>query len=117
MSASRCRRQQCLQRWVADQKSWSDSLGSAVDWANATESVTERCDIAALLVLGVIGTGVAYVMNDRIITDDGPWKRWRGSSDSGTNVTELVYRHQIRPAIETGATVMDRLFGKGGSGA
>ncbi len=32
---------------------------------------------------------------------------------SGTNVTELVYRHQIRPVIETGATIMDRLFGKG----
>ena len=31
---------------------------------------------------------------------------------SGTNVTELVYRHQIRPVIQTGATIMDRLFGQ-----
>jgi hypothetical protein len=31
---------------------------------------------------------------------------------SGTTVTELVYRHQIRPVIQTGATVMDRLFGQ-----
>lgn len=30
---------------------------------------------------------------------------------SGTSVTELVYRHQLRPVIQTGATVMDRLFG------
>ncbi len=30
---------------------------------------------------------------------------------SGTSVTELVYRHQIRPVIQTGATVMDVLFG------
>ncbi len=30
---------------------------------------------------------------------------------SGTTVTELVYRHQLRPVIQTGATVMDRLFG------
>jgi hypothetical protein len=36
---------------------------------------------------------------------------------SGPTVTELVYRHQIRPVIQTGATVMDRLFGRGGSGA
>ena len=36
---------------------------------------------------------------------------------SGATVTELVYRHQIRPVIQTGATVMDRLFGLGGSGA
>src|SRR5918995_2048529 len=35
---------------------------------------------------------------------------------SGTNVTELVYRHQIRPVIQTGATVMDRLFGQANSG-
>jgi|SRR3954452_5693126 len=29
---------------------------------------------------------------------------------SGTSVTELVYRHQIRPVIQTGATLMDALF-------
>ena len=31
---------------------------------------------------------------------------------SGTSVTEVVYRHQIRPAIQTGATVMDQLLGR-----
>lgn len=30
---------------------------------------------------------------------------------SGTTVTELVYRHQLRPVIQTGATVMDQVFG------
>jgi hypothetical protein len=29
---------------------------------------------------------------------------------SGTTVTELVYRHQIRPVIQTGALVMDGRF-------
>lgn len=29
---------------------------------------------------------------------------------SGTIVTELVYRHQLRPVMQTGATVMDELF-------
>jgi integrase len=29
---------------------------------------------------------------------------------SGTAVTELVYRHQIRPVIDEGATVMDHIF-------
>lgn len=28
----------------------------------------------------------------------------------GTTVTELVYGHQLRPVLQTGATVMDRLF-------
>lgn len=30
---------------------------------------------------------------------------------NGTTVTELVYRHQIRPVIDDGATVMDEIFG------
>jgi len=30
---------------------------------------------------------------------------------SGTHVTELVYRHELRPVIQTGATAMDSLFG------
>jgi hypothetical protein len=29
---------------------------------------------------------------------------------SGATVTELVYRHQLRPVIQTGAIVMDELF-------
>ena len=28
----------------------------------------------------------------------------------GTTVTEVVYRHQLRPVLQTGATVMDTLF-------
>jgi integrase len=36
---------------------------------------------------------------------------------SGTSVTELVYRHQIRPVIQTGATAMDRLFTRDSTGA
>jgi integrase len=34
---------------------------------------------------------------------------------SGTTVTKLVYRHRIRPVIQAGATVMDRLFAPGTS--
>jgi integrase len=34
---------------------------------------------------------------------------------SSTSVTELVYRHQIRPVIQSGATIMDRLFGSSAS--
>lgn len=29
---------------------------------------------------------------------------------NGTAVTELVYRHQLRPVIEHGAEAMDRIF-------
>jgi hypothetical protein len=30
---------------------------------------------------------------------------------SGTAVTEAVYRQQIRPVLEEGATAMDQIFG------
>jgi len=36
---------------------------------------------------------------------------------AGTTVTELVYRHQIRPVVQGGAEVMDTLFGHPGSEA
>lgn len=29
---------------------------------------------------------------------------------SATSVTELVYRKQIRPVVDTGATAMNRIF-------
>jgi hypothetical protein len=33
---------------------------------------------------------------------------------SGTTVTELVYRKQIRPVVEDGATAMGRIFPSAG---
>jgi len=36
---------------------------------------------------------------------------------SGTTVTELVYRHQLRPVIQTGAKVMDELSKRDGNPA
>jgi site-specific recombinase XerD len=35
----------------------------------------------------------------------------------GSVVTEKVYRHQIKPVIQDGAVVMDRIFPGDGSGA
>jgi integrase len=36
---------------------------------------------------------------------------------SSTTVTELVYPHLLRPVIQTGATVPDRLFASGSGSA
>ena len=36
---------------------------------------------------------------------------------SGTSVTELVYRHQIRPVIQTGATAWTGSFTRDSAGA
>ncbi|WP_211177837.1 tyrosine-type recombinase/integrase [Pseudonocardia acidicola] len=34
---------------------------------------------------------------------------------SGTSVTELIYRKQIRPVVENGATAMDLIFPTAGT--
>lgn len=44
----------------------------AAPFGGLTTPIWKPDAIAALLVLGVIGTGVAYVINYRIISDDGP---------------------------------------------
>ncbi len=43
--------------------------------------------------------------------------RRRLGGHSGTTVTELVYRHQLKPVIQTGATAMDQIFGRKSEGA
>jgi integrase len=47
-----------------------------------------------------------------LLSDDGVpiEKISRLVGHSGTSVTELVYRHQIRPVLEDGATAMNRIF-------
>jgi integrase len=50
-----------------------------------------------------------------VLSDDGmPIERIsRLVGHSGTSVTELIYRKQIRPVVEDGAVTMDRLFPTG----
>lgn len=38
--------------------------------------------------------------------------RWQVRRHSGTSVTETVYRHEIRPALTTGATAMNKILSK-----
>ena len=46
-----------------------------------------------------------------VLSDAGvPLEQISRLGHSGTTVTELVYRHQLRPVLQTGATVMDQLF-------
>ena len=53
---------------------------------------------AAFVRLGVVGRGVPLEEISRLV------------GHSGTTVTELVYRHQLKPVLQTGATVMNQLF-------
>ena len=46
-----------------------------------------------------------------LLSDAGvPSRRFLARRHSGTGVTELVYRYQLKPVIQMGATIMDSLF-------
>jgi integrase len=65
------------------------------------------------IVLGAEGYTVGHAVEDWLASDAGvPLEEISQLvGHSGTTVTELVYRHQLKPVIQSGATVMDRLFG------
>ena len=44
---------------------------------------------------------------------EGTWWAGRLIGHKSTVVTELVYRKQIRPVMQSGAEAMDRIFGSG----
>jgi integrase len=111
------RAQQAADRLAADL--WQDSglvfttaVGTAMDAANVRRDLRR----ALALVPGVdpeewtpreLRHSFVSVLSDAGI----PVEQIAQLVDhSGTTVTELVYRHQLRPVIQTGATVMDRLF-------
>lgn len=116
----RQRAQQAADRLVA--AGWEDSglvfttaVGTALDAANVRRDLRR-----ALALVPGIDAGVWTPRELRhsfvsVLSDAGiPVEQIAQLvGHSGTTVTELVYRHQLRPVIQTGATVMDRLFAPG----
>ncbi len=107
------------ERWQESGLVFTTALGSAMDAANV------RRDLRRALTL-VPGLDPAEWTPRElrhsfvsVLSDSGlPVEEIsRLVGHSGTSVTELVYRHQLRPVIQTGATVMDRLFGRRSEGA
>jgi integrase len=114
--------QQAADRLASDRLAsddWQDSglvlttaVGSAMDAANVRRDLRR----ALALVPGMDpGEWTTRELRHSFVSvlSDG---RHPGRADrptrgpQRTTVTELVYRHQLRPVIQTGATVMDSLF-------
>jgi integrase len=55
-----------------------------------------------------VGVGFVSLLSDNGTSID---EIARLVGHSSTAVTELVYRQQIRPVLQSGAVVMDRIFG------
>jgi hypothetical protein len=91
---------------------FTTSLGTGMDAANARRSFRR----ALALVPGIdpaewtpreLRHSFVSVLSDAGVPVE---EISRLVGHSGTTVTELVYRHQLKPVIQTGATVMDQLF-------
>ena len=118
----RQRAQQAAERLAAGDQ-WKDSglvfttaLGTAMDAANVRRDFRRALRLVAGIVPGdwtprdlrhsfvslLSNAGVPVEQISQLV------------GHRGTTVTEVVYRHQLRPVLQTGATVMDQLFGSDG---
>lgn len=99
--------------WQDDDLVFATSNGTAMDAANVRRSFRQ----ALKLVPGIdpkqwtpreLRHSFVSVLSDAGVPLE---EISRLVGHAGTTVTELVYRHQLKPVIQTGATVMDRIFG------
>lgn len=99
------------ERWQETGLVFTTATGTALDSGNVRRMFRRICKEAGIgekwtprelrhtFVSLMSDSGVAIEEIARLVGHSG-----------GSRVTETVYRHQIRPAIQTGAKVMDELF-------
>ena len=80
------------------QRTYGVTSGARSRWCRPEPGRVDAARATSLVRLGSVDAGVPLEEISQLV------------GHSGTSVTELVYRHQLRPVIQTGATVMDRLF-------
>ena len=102
------------ERWVDNDLVFATATGTALDSANVRRGFRRVAAAAGLdaadwtprelrhsFVSVLSDAGVPIEQIARLVGHSG-----------GSTVTETVYRKQLRPVIEDGATVMDRVFGR-----
>ena len=108
-------RQAAGERWIDNDLVFASAVGSPLDAANVRRGFRRVAAAAGLdaadwtprelrhsFVSVLSDAGVPIEQIARLVGHTG-----------GSTVTETVYRKQLRPVIEDGATVMDRVFGRG----
>jgi len=107
-------RQAAGERWIDNDLVFASAVGSPLDAANVRRGFRRVAAAAGLdaadwtprelrhsFVSVLSDAGVPIEQIARLVGHTG-----------GSTVTETVYRKQLRPVIEDGATVMDRVFGR-----
>lgn len=110
-------RRKAGKRWIDLDLVFTTTLGTALDAANVRRGF--RAAIKPAKVLSAkewtpreMRHSFVSLLSDRGVTIE---EISRLVGHKNTNTTELVYRKQIRPVVQTGATVMDDIFGQGDS--
>ena len=98
-------------RWHDNDLVFASEVGTALDAANVRRGFRRVADAAGLTAKDWTPRELRHSFVS-LLSDSGvPIEQIsRLVGHSGTAVTEMVYRKQIRPVLDDGATVMDRIF-------
>ncbi len=104
-------RQLAGHRWTDLDLVFASEAGTALDAANVRRGFRRVATVAGLDAAQWTPRELRHSFVS-LLSDDGvPLEQIsRLVGHSGTTVTELVYRKQIRPVVDDGATAMDRIF-------
>jgi integrase len=99
-------------RWQETGLVFSSAVGTELDAANVRRAFRKVVDKAGLVAKEWTPRELRHSFAS-LLSDHGvPIEQIsRLMGHNGTTVTELVYRHQLRPVVEHGAEAMDRIFG------
>ena len=100
-------------RWKDNDLVFASEAGTPLDAANVRRGFRRIVDAAGLTAKDWTPRELRHSFVS-LLSDSGvPIEQIsRLVGHSGTAVTELVYRKQIRPVLDDGATVMDRIFNR-----
>lgn len=109
--AQEAARRDAAARWQDSDLVFSSKVGTALDDANVRRDFRRVAQAAGLVATEWTPRELRHSFVS-LLSDDGmPIEQIsRLVGHSGSTVTELVYRKQIRPVVEHGATAMDRIF-------
>lgn len=101
------------ERWEEHDLVFASEVGTELDAANVRRAFREAIDQApgvnpAEWTPRELRHSFVSLLSDQRVPIE---EISRLVGHSSTSVTETIYRHQLRPVIETGAAVMDDLFG------
>lgn len=98
-------------RWQQNDLVFSSAVGTELDAANVRRAFRKVVEKAGLVAKDWTPRELRHSFVS-LLSDNGvPIEQIsRLMGHNGTTVTELVYRHQLRPVVEHGAEAMDRIF-------